>query len=652
MSALTAEETNIVRTVQALAQMQQRKSVGFAKASNGDAVRNSGGDNIVGVMTTQGNFIGRTELENRGLSFTEKDGSKHVIYSTEKRFNNNNGVPQAWEAREERNLSDDKNPYDFNVDNIIETPWPFEVLSGLMTSSTMHGACVETKASDYTYCGYRLETIPWAKDNIPEDTLELARDEVESFLASVCDGRGIENLYRDVAMDYEGLGTAGFEIRRDAQGFISRCNHVPFKTMRVTKKRFFEATGARYLQRRWQKKIFFSELGANIIFKDINGQPFDPTVATPDVFPNFDMREAHIEGDGTYLDYATAEETLEHDRAANEFLLLARPPFTKSAIYGTPAGFTAYSCMLAQMKIDEYNLQFFSNKGVPQYAVVFKNLGVSGGDGNTQLGAVQGTGDGATAAMITDDTTAMENTVHEFFMKKLSQGDRSILLLTLYGEAEVTFEKLSSDEIDASFENYEERNNDKIRIAHRVPNSALGIDPKNASGLSGGSRDVAQMRRYRDHIVAPGQQLFEGITNQLIRCGLLIPYFKFKFLPMNIEEEQAEQEFALKEWEAGAITRDQYYEKTGREPLPDSRGQVYKLQSNEQFISADETAVDMRLTEQAANEQKRMRRMLSGQKSFDELDNIESTIVNRTNMQKGKMRRNRNAEIVKHAGNK
>lgn len=576
---------------------------------------------VVGVVTTKGHYVGRQQLADLGVDISEsvnRDGSRiHTV-----RAATSSKTP---EQRTSHEITEDDDPFNYSYDRVVNPPWPFHMLSMLLTSNTIHSAAVETKAEDYAYNAYTLTPSAWAQENVPEETLNAAREEIERWLASVVTGtiddtnRPIEELCRDVAMDFEALGSGVFEIRRDSTGYIAALNHIPMRTLRVTNNAMFKETGARFLQKRFEKYAYFVRFNSPLLYLDKNMQPFNPMEASAEMFPPYESREAHFRWDETFVDFRNADETDNIQYAANELYMIARPPFTKSAIYGTPAGITAYNNMLAQLKIDEYNLQFFANKGVPQYAVVFSNMAL-GDDTENVPGAIDGTGSDAVEAMTPSDVAQLEQTIETFFRAKLASSDRSVLVLTLTGDATVTFEKLSNEKLEASFAEYEKRNREQIRISHRVPNAALGIEGEN-SGL-GGSRDVAQMRRYRDHIVSPGQRMFENIVNALIRCGLLIPYFNFEFVPMDIEEETVEREFALSELKAGAITIDEYREHIGRDKLPEGRGDILYMPTSATAVTANPDDVAGQL-QSAINNEKRFRGLLSGDTSVEELDNLD-----------------------------
>jgi len=364
-------------------------------------------------------------------------------------------------------------------------------------------------------------------------------------------------------------------------------NHIPFHMMRVLDRAYFTKTAARFIQKRYSSRRYYGLIGSKVEYTDIAGTRFDPVVATPDMFPQYDKRAEHVQFVDQYFDVLDATkpvgDVVSNPRAANEFYMLARPPFTQSSIYGTPGGITAYSAMLAQSKIDKYNLEFFTNSGIPQYAVIFEGFVDSSGSEGQYAGAE--TGDNPT--LVASERMQLEAAIREYFTKQLSKGNRSMLVLTLSGTAKVRFEKLSVDELEASFATYEDRNTDRIRMAHRMPGPAMGIYE---TANLGGGRDTAAMKRYRDHIVVPGQRQLASVVNMLLRAGLMIPYFEFAFTPMDLEEEETVRKFKLNEFEKGAITLDQYLESTGRQPLPDDRGDVRIIRSkNVTFMYTDLT---------------------------------------------------------------
>ena len=107
--------------------------------------------------------------------------------------------------------------------------------------------------------------------------------------------------------------------------------------------------------------------------------------------------------------------------------------------------------------------------------------------------------------------------------------------------------------------------------------------------------------------------MLENIVNWVIRSGLVIPYFKFTFAPMDVEIEAEERKFALDEFKAGAITLDQYLETQDKPPLPEGRGKVHIFQSrNLTVYSEEEGTLEAELQKSIKREQDLRRRLRGG----------------------------------------
>jgi len=543
-----------------------------ADAGNTVTPRTSGGVRV-GVVTSEGRFLGNRTLNRMGFSLTQgEDGAFRLV---EKAFDRSTeeGRPSA-----SKEISEDSNPFQIGQDGILPPPYDFEVMTALLNRIAIHAAAIDTKANDYCYNGWRLEVIPHLAERIDERTVDLAKAEIESCLRTIADGRPIEDLCRDVAMDYEGLGIGGFEVRRNAHGLVAAVNHIPFRSCRILNGKTFEATGARYIQRRFGRRSFFVPFGDKVEYVD---STFDPSMSSPEDFPPFDRREDFVRFAGEFPLSSNARKRTEDWReGANEFIAVPRPPFLQSGLYGTPSGVQATSAMLALLRIDDYNLEFFANKGVPQYAVVIEGL--------TPPGTMQEPSDalGDDAEEHYDPVSVLEDEIQAFFEDKLKAANRSTLVLTAYGQANIRFEKLSDDDVDAAFEKYEKRATERIRLAHRVPGAAMGI--LETANLGSG-RDSIQMRRYRDHIVLRGQREFESVINRIIRAGFLIPFIQFKFDTLDIEAAHRRREQALKEFVAGGISLDEFRDTLGLPPRgAENGGDLHILRTaNAMFLNED-----------------------------------------------------------------
>jgi hypothetical protein len=161
------------------------------------------------------------------------------------------------------------------------------------------------------------------------------------------------------------------------------------------------------------------------------------------------------------------------------------------------------------------------------------------------------------------------------------------------------------------------RNRENIRLSHRVPGAAMGIYE---TANLGSGRDSTAMERYRDHIVTPGQRLFADVLTKLVRGGLLIPYFKFSFEPMRVEQDTDARKLHLQEFTDGALTLDDYLRETGRPTLPEERGRVRFIRTDRLTILQENPADVQAAAVKAIADEKRFQDILLGETALEALD--------------------------------
>lgn len=515
-----------------------------------------GGARVFGLVTGDNRFIGMPEAERMGLEVLTNfiDGRKQA----EIRLNKEKavGVYGKVDGQQQQEITEaeDRNMYG---ENVITPPYTMDLLSELLYKNVTHNACVETKAGDYSYHGWELMQKPELK-GVSKAELDEAREEVNTFLNSCVDGLlPIEDLIRDLALDYEALGVCAFEVIRNSKGIVVRLNHIPASTLRVLKVAVTGKTDTQhFVQCRFNKKRYFMPFGGTVSMKD---KTFDPLSASYKDFPKLKARGNAIVLNKPYMSRDEESENVKDPRyAATELFWMCRPPRNKSTVYGTPAGVAAYSDILGELRAGYYNLSYFNSKGVPQFAVILENPNpvYAQGAAPRESGEV-------------DPTAAAAAAVEEFFAKNLKTSDRNVLVMEGVGGTKIRFEKLSPDSIDDVMLKYADACRESTRLSHRVPPAALGIIE--AANLGSG-RESSQMLRYRNHIVTPGQRIFAAMVNTIIKVGLLIPYFEFVFHLMPVDDEQDRRAFKLKEYELGAITPNEYRSETKRQVLSDPSG--------------------------------------------------------------------------------
>ena len=449
-----------------------------------------------------------------------------------------------------------------NYDKSVSPPCSFDLLSTLYESNTTHASAIDAKAKDYAHHGWKLIDNVKLKGLIEdgvvsEEEVSLAREEAEAFLGTCCQGVfPIDDLINDIGIDFEKLGTGGFEVLRDSRGFVRMLNHIPFDTMRAT---VGCASGnpavQHYVQKRFNTERYFAPFGYNVLYPS----SLDPRRGKITDFPltekrrtaAISLRRKNLLSCHSYGEIATSNSDV-----ATEFFCVLRPPKSAATVYGTPAALSAHRAMLGEMRSEQYNLQYFASHGVPQYAVFIKNGGQSS------------TANYSNTDEDLDEESEIMQAIREFFEKHLQTAQRGVLVMELEGECEVEFQRLSPESVEASFLDYDKQCRDRIRMAHNIPPAVLGMD---TTANLGDGRTAAQFSRYRTHTVNPGQRRFATVINQVLRFGLFIPFFEFKFLPMPIDDEISRRKFKLEEYIGGSITPDEYRVETGR-PRFTSRG--------------------------------------------------------------------------------
>ena len=462
-----------------------------------------------------------------------------------------------------KEVRDDDNAFDSSRDGTVNPAYSFETLETLYASNVVHSAAIETKADDIAYNGWELKSRPEAAD-VNQNELDAAYEYVHNFLTSCVNGAPIDDLLHDSEIDRSVFGCRAIEVLRNSKGFVAGLNHIPFRNMRILRQKVQSETGLLAMQKRFENKaMYFVPFGANITYN----ASFDPLMAPLDEFPMFAQRENILKLAESFRKVGSRTETTsEFNDAATEVIIDVRPPLYASVYYGTPAATAAFDSMIAQMHIDTFNRDFFKNKGVPQYAVIFENVDTAFGAPMADADEFDDTGAIANSDPLKASTLTSEliETVTSYFRTNISAGNRSVLVLTLSDGAKVRFEKLSSDLLDASFAEYEKRCTDKVRMAHKIPPGLIGLVD---TPVVGDGSYIAQMQRYRDHIITPGQRKAAALVNKIIKCGLLIPYFEFELSSPETNDLSAEREFVLKEFINGIITLDMYLEATGRDTL-------------------------------------------------------------------------------------
>ena len=370
-----------------------------------------------------------------------------------------------------------------------------EVLANLLEINTYHARCCAVKATDTAGLGYVLQPIV---DNPSQE----AHDEIDTFFNSQVPP--INVLLSRMQKDYESIGYSGLELARVGDistGRPAKLFHMPAHTIRI------HESGKKFVQKR---------SGFTKWFKLIN---YDKDIDCG----------TGIEGEfGAF-----------GDKRANE-LIWNTDYSSRSDYYGITCAAPAIGAIYGDLGRRDYNIAFFSNFGIPAYAVFI-------------------TGDFEQGEEDENGKTELEKTIEEHF-SDISKNPHSTLVLTIPSargattDVKISIQPLAVDIKEASFRLYRKDNRDEVIVAHGVPAYRIGVTE---TGSLGGSIAREATEIYKRSIIEPRQTVLEQIINQEIIWhvnGFNNKDWEFKFIDIDTTDEVNEKEMINFLFTRGAIT--------------------------------------------------------------------------------------------------
>ena len=209
--------------------------------------------------------------------------------------------------------------------------------------------------------------------------------------------------------------------------------------------------------------------------------------------------------------------------------------------YGLPNVTPAIGGMIMDLLAREFNLKFFDNNAVPQYAVLFE---------------------GVEDAEVSDET---QQTIREFFATAKGNPHRTLVLSTPAGltpeaKGSIKFERLAVEVREGRFRLLREDARNEVLVAHAVPGYRLGLA---ITGQLGGSNIREADEIYKAEEVDPRREMLEERINRLIvRQGFGIEDWSFRFGKLDTSDLNREADTWVKLVSTAMATPNQ-----GREAL-------------------------------------------------------------------------------------
>ncbi len=436
-------------------------------------------DGLKGLTGLEKNFKRRTER-------IEKLNNDPVVEST-LQYNNVDVMSQGYQDSALSNQtgingagSKEINPgrvyrNGYGLFDVITPPWNLYELANYYDTSFSNHAAIDAKVENIVGLGYEFHPTNRtlmaleASDNASavdkaRKRIERAKVEVSEWFESLNMDESMTSTLMKMWTDYESTGNGYLEIGRTVSGEIGYVGHIPATTMRVRRLR------DGYVQIIGNKVVYFRNFGA----RNVNPITNDPR--------------------------------------PNEIIHLKQYSPLNS-FYGVPDILSAVGALQGDALASQYNIDYFTNKGVPRYIVTLKGAKLS---------------------------EEAEDKMFRFLQTSLKGQNHRTLYIPLPGDTdtnkvEFKMEPVETGTQEASFNEYRIRNRDDILVAHQVPLSKIGGGDSAAIAAA-----LAQDRTFKEQVARPAQRNLEKVINKIIKEKTDILELKFNELTLTDEIAQSQ----------------------------------------------------------------------------------------------------------------
>ncbi len=343
--------------------------------------------------------------------------------------------------------------YGTTIDGVLCASRPFDayLYAYATTLNTYHSRAIRAKVKD-------IVGRPW---QIAGDESAGLKDRITAFFKNAFGDMTFAEGMGNVWTDYEALGNGFLEVIPNAKRELAELAHIPATEV------WIRLDGLGYVQQKNGEYAHFAKYGA-----DLSGLASNDPLG--------------MEGRTSLIHFCRY--------------------FPWSLYYGIPPIMPAWNRLALMVLEAEYNLTFFNNNAIPDYAVVLE------GDWE-------------------DDA---EKVIQEYFRTHLKGQAHKTLAMRSPQGGKITFEKLTSDSAkEGSFRLLRVDCRDEILHAHGVPPQKVGIVE---TGKLGGNLSSEQIVEYKNSIVTPGQEMVATRLNRLIEIGFSTKKLTFQFEPYDAED--------------------------------------------------------------------------------------------------------------------
>lgn len=356
----------------------------------------------------------------------------------------------------------------------------------------------------------------WRKKNEDAEPPEGQREQLEEWFESLNDPKEDETAHETLLSAVSDLETVGYGVIELARGkgANNKVEHWYYMPAHTVR---FHRSGMKVAQERGGKRVWFKRW-------------------LPD-----DTRQ---------VDKITGKLFEEGEQApnrANEVLVIRRPA-RRSSWYGIPTYVSALGWIALSLAARDDNIMFFENKREPRWAVILSNL---------------------------EDDPDLDEQLRQAFQRDLKQPHRNIFI-PISGPGQITFQQLSDNRGDMSFEKLQARADASILLAHKTPPERLGLA---RTGPLGGNVVESAVRTYKEAVIQTTQAMIAARINRLIVAEGPIrnPAWVWHPNELDLTDANADLDSAGSGFQNGVLKVDEARVKGGLEELEegDERGDKF-----------------------------------------------------------------------------
>lgn len=342
-----------------------------------------------------------------------------------------------------------EDPFGSYTHGLQQPPLAVEQLVFLAEAHPTHGPALEQKAADVI--GYGWEWRKKDEDTTPD---EGQRKKLANWFESLTDPNEDETMHETLlsaVLDMETIGYGTVEIARGKGKKQSEIENLYYMPSHTVR---FARDGLRIAQERSGKRVWFKRW-----------------------LPNDEHTVDKVTG-------KLAKPGEQVKNPGNEVLVFKRPS-RRSSWYGIPSYVSALGWISLSQAARDDNIMWFDNRREPRWAVIMSNL---------------------------EDDPDLEDALRQAFARDLKQPHRNIFI-PISGPGEIKFQQLGDNKGDMSFAKLQDRADQSILLAHRIPQERLGLAKV---GALGGNVAEVSVRTYKESYVQTTQAIIAARVNRLV----------------------------------------------------------------------------------------------------------------------------------------